>query len=141
MLANLVLQLVDVTEATILEKKYTVLMRANKDTEATAAGAAQSKSKPAKGMTPSKQGLRVEDQCGSHFGELLKAMNGGGIKFKCAGSNCRLKRGVLKEMKKEEVVGLVSKIPKWMSEIFLPLVKTCNGMKTKFHLAFVRLIN
>ena len=72
MFANLVLELVDVTEATILEKKYTVLMRVNKDTEAAAAGAAQSKSKPAKGMTPPKQGLRVEDQCGSHFGATTK---------------------------------------------------------------------
>ena len=48
LLVNLVLELSDVAQATILEEKYNVLMRVDKVTETVAAGAAQSKSKPAK---------------------------------------------------------------------------------------------
>lgn len=68
MQADLVLELVDVTKATILEESYNMLMRVSKNTEAAAAGAAQSKDKPAKGITSPKQGPEVIDQRGFHLG-------------------------------------------------------------------------
>ena len=54
MLADLVLELVDIAKATILEKNYNMLMRLSKSTEAAAARAAQSTDKPAKGAPPPK---------------------------------------------------------------------------------------
>ena len=123
MLGEMVRELVDVAKATVLEKRYTVLMRLRKDRTVPKAKAV--------GGVREQSGDRLSiDQCGSHLGQLLKATKKNGAPLKCAkGSECRYLHGKLSEMTKASAVQLVATMPEWLKECLTPLVAACKSFK------------
>ena len=126
MLADMVRELVDVAKATILEKCYTVSVRLRKErgTPTTPTAKARQKSGSQEGT-----GASVE-QCGSHLGQLMKAIKKSGTPLKCAkGKDCKYKHGKLSELTKKSAGDLITSMPTWMQECLSPLVATCKGLK------------
>ena len=123
MLKEMVCELVDVAKATVLEKRYTVLTRLRKDR------AVPKVKDVASPRERSGEKLNV-DQCGSHLGQLLKAMKKNGTPLKCAkGSECKYLHGKLSEMTKASAVQLVATMPEWLKDCLSPLVAACKSFK------------
>lgn len=124
MLEEMVCELVDVAKATVLEKRYTVLMRLRKERVVPKAKAAVS--------SREQGGERLNvDQCGSHLGQLLKAVKKNGTPLKCAkGSECRYLHGKLSDMTKASAAQLVTTMPEWLKDCLTPLVAACKNFKS-----------
>lgn len=130
MLRTLIQDLTDVVKVTILERRYTLLMRLRKERLVTAPTPA-TKAKP-KASTPPPQGRDKgdADQCGSHLGQLLKAVKKNGNPLTCAkGPECRYKHGRLDELTRASAGKLVTTMPGWLQECLTPLVASCKGFK------------
>ena len=83
--------LTDVVKVTVLEKRYTILVRRRKDRLATPMTAIKAKTKI---VSPQEQEKGDVDQFGSHLGQLLNAVKKNGGPLKCIkGSDCKYKHG------------------------------------------------
>jgi hypothetical protein len=126
MLAEMVRELVDVSKATVLEKNYTVLVRLRKERPVTATAAVKTRLKV---RLQDGAGATVE-QCGSHLGQLMKAVKKSGTPLKCAkGGECKYKHGKLSDLTKKSASDLIDTMPGWLQECLSPLVATCKGLK------------
>ena len=126
MLADMVRELVDVPKATVIEKSFTVSMRLRKERAiATPAGS------KARTRADLKEGNSASvEQCGSHLGQLMKAMKKNGTPLKCVkGEECKYRHGKLSDLTKKSVEVLVSSMPGWLQECISPLIATCKGLK------------
>ena len=129
MLSKMVSELVDVAKVTILEKRYTVLMRLKK--ERVSVKSAVEKGKVAANSRGRADIKANTDQCGSHLGQLLKATKKNGLPLKCAkGSECKYVHGKLSDLSKASAVLLVATMPGWLQDCLTPLVATCKGFKS-----------
>ena len=130
MLAAMILDLTDVVKVTILERRYTLLMRLRKE-RLVAAPTPPGKAK-LKLSSPQAQGREKGDvdQCGSHLGQLLKAVKKNGNPLTCAkGADCRYKHGKLSELTRASATQLVATMPGWLQECLMPLVANCRVFK------------
>ena len=117
MLADMVRELVGVPKAMVLEKSFTVSMRLRKERAIpTPAGS------KAKTRADSKEGKGANlEQCGSHLGQLMKAMKKNGTPLKCAkGEECKYKHGKLGDLIKKSAEALVSTMPGWFKSAYRP---------------------
>ena len=129
MLEEMVQELTDVAKATILEKRYSVQIRLKR--ERTVAPAPVMKCK-ARMTSQEPEGSNGEaNQCGSHLGQLLRAVKKNGTPLKCLkGANCKFKHGKLSDMTKEAAVGLIATMPLWMQDCLSPHVGSIKGFKS-----------
>ena len=129
MLNKMVDELVDVAKVTILEKRYTVLMRLRKERASDKIVVEKAKAAAdGRGRSDVKVGV---DQCGSHLGELLKAKKKNGSPLKCGkGTGCKYGHGKLSDLSKASAVLLVSTMPVWLQDCLSPLVASCKGFKS-----------
>ena len=130
MLSAMILNLTDVVKVTILERRYTLLMRLRKE-RLVAAPAPPVKAK-LKLSSPQAQGRERGDvdQCGSHLGQLLKAVKKNGNPLTCVkGADCRYKHGKLGELTRASATQLVATMPGWLQECLTPLVASCKAFK------------
>jgi hypothetical protein len=85
----------------------------------------------AKTRADSKEGNSASvEQCGSHLGQLMKAMKKNGTPLRCAkGDGCKYRHGKLSDLTKKSAADLVSTMPGWLQECISPLISTCKGLK------------
>ena len=126
MLADMVRELVDVPKATVLEKSFTVSMRLRKERAIPMPAGSKAKTR-----ADSKEGNSAGvEQCGSHLGQLMKAMKKNGMPLKCGkGEECKYRHGKLGDLTKKSAEVLVSTMPGWLQECISPLIATCKGLK------------
>ena len=126
MLADMVRELVDVAKSTILEKCYTVLVRPRKERVSPTIPASKTRQKAG----PQECAGATLEQCGSHLGQLMKAIKKSGTPLKRAkGKGCKFKHGKLSDLTKKSAGDLITAMPTWMQECLLPLVANCKGLK------------
>ena len=129
MLKRMVDELVDVAKVTILEKRYTVLMRLRKERALDKVVVERVKA-AANGRGRSDVTAGV-DQCGSHLGLLLKAIKKNGSPLECVkGNECKYVHGKLSDLSRASVIRLVETMPVWLQDCLSPLVATCKGFKS-----------
>ena len=129
MLKRMVEELVDVAKVTILEKRYTVLMRLRKERAPDKVVVEKVKA-AANGRGRSDVPAGV-DQCGSHLGQLLKAIKKNGSPLQCVkGSECKYVHGKLSDLSRASATLLVATMPVWLQDCLSPLVATCKGFKS-----------
>lgn len=127
MLSEMMENLTDVGKATVLEKRYTILVRLRKERIATPSPMVKAKSKTA---SPQEREKGDIDQCGSHLGQLLKAMKKNGSQLKCVkGIECKYKHGRLDELTRSSATKLISTMPGWLQDCLTPLVASCKAFK------------
>ena len=128
MLEEMVQELIDVAKATILEKRYSVQVRLRRERTAVPAPGVKGKAKVTIQETAGSSGEVT--QCGSHLGQLLRAVKKNGTPLKCLkGSACRFDHGKLSDMTKEAAVKLIATMPLWMQNCLSPLVGSAKGFK------------
>lgn len=127
MLFQMMQDLTDVVKVTVLEKRYTILVRLRKERILTPAPVLKAKLK----ITASQEREKGDvDQCGSHLGQLLKAVKKNGSLLKCVkGAECKYKHGRLDEITRASAGKLVATMPGWLQECLTPLLATCKSFK------------
>jgi hypothetical protein len=129
MLAELVKDLTDVARATVLEKQYTVRVARRRERGVEPGAVVKG---AAKVPSPELEGSKGEAvQCGSHLGQLLKAVKKNGTPLSCAkGESCKFKHGKLSDLSKEAAISLVESMPPWMRSCVSPLIGSAKGFKS-----------
>lgn len=129
MLEETVLELTDVAKATVLEKMYTIRVMLKKERAAAMVPGVKGRSKVA---IQEPEGEKGEvSQCGSHLGQLLKAVKKNGTPLKCLkGTSCKFKHGKLGDMTKAAAISLVATMPVWMQNSLSPLIASAKGFKS-----------
>lgn len=127
MFVDMMENLTDVAKVTILEKRYTILVRLRKERLAATTPPIKAKAKTASPQVREKGDV---DQCGSHLGQLLKAVKKNGAPLKCIkGTECKYKHGRLDDLTRESATKLISTMPGWLQECLNPLVAKCKAFK------------
>ena len=127
MFVDMMENLTDVAKVTVLEKRYTILVRLRKERLAATTPPIKAKAKTASPQVREKGDV---DQCGSHLGQLLKAVkkNGAPLKY-IKGTECKYKHGRLDDLTRESATKLISTMPGWLQECLNPLVAKCKAFK------------
>ena len=126
---EMVQELTDVAKATILEKRYSVQIRLKRERPVAPAPTMKSKARVTSQEPERSNG--EANQCGSHLGQLLRAVKKNGTPLKCLkGANCKFKHGKLGDMTKEAAVGLIATMPLWMQNCLSSLVGSIKGFKS-----------
>lgn len=127
MFRDMIENLTDVAKVTVLEKRYTILVRLRKERLATTTPPAKAKAKTASPQVREKGDV---DQCGSHLGQLLKAVKKNGSPLKCIkGTECKYKHGRLNELTRVSAAELIATMPGWLQDCLTPLVAKCKAFK------------
>lgn len=127
MFRDMIENLTDVAKVIVLEKRYKILVRLHKEHLATTTPPAKAKAKTASSQVREKGDV---DQCGSHLGQLLKAVKKNGSPLKCIkGTECKYKHGRLNELTRVSAAELIATMPEWLQDCLTPLVAKCKAFK------------
>lgn len=130
MIAGMIEEMTDVSKATILEKRYTIMARGKRVQTATPAVTRGQKGKPVASVQEPAVGESDVDQCGSHLGQLLKVKKKNGSPLKCVkGSSCKYKHGKLTDFSKDSAMRLVATMPVWLQDCLTGPVMDCKVFK------------
>lgn len=128
MLEEIVQELIDVRKATILQKQYSQKVLLKKERAASPAPVAKGRTRA--GGQELDGGKGEVNQCGSHLGQLLRAVKKNGTPLKCLrGTSCEFKHGTLSDITREAAVSFVATMPLWMQNCLSPLISSAKGFK------------